>query len=155
MQLLLYCLRSNHILHDDMQSQLHNHTTVPHPAHALAHARPTHSTSYTALSLDSYHDQTCIIEGLITRVAYPKIKYWKLHELHKNGVTSESLRSRASRVLIQLACYAQVLFSSCTVNFREPIDLLRKSIRHRGKCRGSLASACQGVVVRYVGEVSG
>ena len=45
--------------------------------------------------------------------------------------------SRASRVLIQLACYARVLFSSCTVNFREPIDLLRKSIRHRGKCRGS------------------
>ena len=47
------------------------------------------------------------------------------------------LRSRASRVLIQLAFYARVLFSNCTVNFREPLDLLRKSIRHRGKCRGS------------------
>ena len=31
-------------------------------------------------------------------------------------------------VLIQLACYARVLFSSCTVNFREPIDLLRKQL---------------------------
>ena len=41
------------------------------------------------------------------------------------------------------------MFSGCTVNFREPIDLLQKSIRHR-----EAASACHGVVVRFVGEVS-
>ena len=51
--------------------------------------------------------------------------------------TGRVYKSRASRVLIQLAYYARVLFSSCTVNFHEPIDLLRKSIRYRGKCRGS------------------
>ena len=45
--------------------------------------------------------------------------------------------SDGARTSRGLACYARVLFSSCTVNFREPIDLLRKSIRHRGKCRGS------------------
>ena len=51
------------------------------------------------------------------------------------GPIEYDLRSRASRVLIQLAWYTRVLFSGCTVNFREPIDLLRKSIRRRGKCR--------------------
>ena len=28
----------------------------------------------------------CIYEGLRTRVGQPKMKYWKLHELHKNEV---------------------------------------------------------------------
>ena len=48
--------------------------------------------------------------------------------IYLNSGVFAFLRSRASRILIQLGWYARVLFSGCTVNFHEPIDLLRKSI---------------------------
>ena len=35
-----------------------------------------------------------------------------------SNIEQLALRSQASRVLIQLAWYTQVLFSGCTVNFR-------------------------------------
>ena len=64
------------------------------------------------------------------------LEYIRIHYItrHNFSPTRSVIRSRASRISIQLVWYARVLFSGSTVNFREPIDILWK---YHGKCRGS------------------
>ena len=70
----------------------------------------------------------------------------------KNSVVKvvKGLRSQASHVLIQLAWYVRVLFSGCTVNFREPMTFCGSQLDIMESVEA--ASACHGVVVCFVGE---
>ena len=43
-------------------------------------------TSQVPVRMEFRSMRTRLIEGLRTRVGQPKMKYWKLHELHKNAV---------------------------------------------------------------------